>query len=82
MSVIKCLVIGIPVSCVGIAVWWSVKKYRESKTDLSSSNPGNEIKPKLVSEAKTGTAPASKGHAGVEQDIIGDNGNLVDSKMQ
>ncbi|KAK2708497.1 hypothetical protein QYM36_014192 [Artemia franciscana] len=77
MSMIKCLVFGIPISFVGIISWWVTKKYREGKTKLSLRDPGKQNEPRPTKDAKTVTVPASKDHMGMEQDSTGNNATRI-----
>ncbi|KAK2704407.1 hypothetical protein QYM36_016711 [Artemia franciscana] len=75
MSIIKCIAIGIPVSCAGVAgVAWVAKKYCELEMDESLMNG----KPKSVTDPENVNVQATREHAQIKNKIKVNSGTLTD----
>ena len=60
MTAIKIFVIGIPVSCVGIAVWWATRKYSELKEELRNTVEEKQLSLFKILEEKTEASEKEK----------------------
>ncbi|XP_065568974.1 myosin heavy chain, clone 203-like [Artemia franciscana] len=60
MTAIKIFVIGIPVSCVGIAVWWATRKYSELKEELRNTVEEKQLSLFRLLEEKTEASEKEK----------------------
>ena len=60
MTAIKIFVIGIPVSCVGIAVWWATRKYSELKEELRNTVEEKQLSLFKLLEEKTEASEKEK----------------------